>query len=68
MVQYRRLDEEGLITRTLPTSGRALAPIFVHLPPQAQYPDYYQLIQRPVSFQLVRVRFSLLFLLGINPS
>lgn len=27
----------------------------MHLPPQDQYPDYYQLIQRPVSFQLVRV-------------
>lgn len=37
-------------------SGRQLAPIFLQLPPQEQYPDYYALITRPVSFQLVRVR------------
>ena len=37
-------------------SGRTYAPIFMNLPDRDLYPDYYQLIQRPVSFQLVRVR------------
>lgn len=36
-------------------SGRVLSEVFMQVPPQAQYPDYYQLIARPISFQLVRV-------------
>lgn len=44
------------VPRHLCCRGRNYAEIFLQLPPPDQYPDYYQLIQRPVSFQLVRVR------------
>ena len=37
-------------------SGRRLADVFVQLPPKELYPDYYQLIVKPVSLHLVRVR------------
>jgi len=37
-------------------SGRRLADVFVQLPPKELYPDYYQLIAKPVSLHLVRVR------------
>ncbi|KAK9900720.1 Bromodomain-containing protein [Cystobasidium minutum MCA 4210] len=37
-------------------SGRVLSDVFMQVPPQSQYPDYYQLIAKPISFQLVRSR------------
>jgi hypothetical protein len=37
-------------------SGRVLSEVFMQVPPQSSYPDYYQVISKPISFQLVRSR------------
>lgn len=35
-------------------TGRVLSPIFLKQPPKRQYPDYYQIIQRPIAFEDIR--------------
>ncbi|ORY80405.1 Bromodomain-containing protein, partial [Protomyces lactucae-debilis] len=34
--------------------GRAIAPPFRKLPPKQQYPDYYQLIKKPIAIESIR--------------
>lgn len=52
----RNLDLTAPIALRLTTiySGRVLSPIFLKQPPKRQYPDYYQIIQRPIAFEDIR--------------
>jgi hypothetical protein len=38
------------------TRGRTLSTEFLHLPPNRQYPDYYQQVKNPTSLQDVKDR------------
>lgn len=42
-------------TRALSRSGRVLAFEFMDLIPKSQYPDYYKIVKKPMSFNLIYV-------------
>ncbi|CCJ30364.1 unnamed protein product [Pneumocystis jirovecii] len=44
------------------SSGRAYSDIFLEIPNKKEYPEYYQIIQKPMSFNIVEV----LFIHGIS--
>ncbi|KAG0292373.1 hypothetical protein BGZ96_004177 [Linnemannia gamsii] len=37
-------------------SGRSVSELFLELPPREDYPDYYQIIQTPIAFDVIKGR------------
>lgn len=54
---YQKVNQGSCCTDAYPMfgRGRVLSEPFMQVPSATLYPDYYTVIQRPVSFQLVRV-------------
>jgi hypothetical protein len=48
-------------------SGRKYSEFFMELVPREEYPDYYALIKRPMSFDIVQVRRRRNYLLELFP-